>query len=1041
MFLNIAPFAYLQEEPSRLVFRWEEPRDLHHITLRLANKAGVPSPNAVEVHYWRCFWPQQRATAADLSRGGIGGSAGWKPRDDWFTGKWSRADAMVRIEGREVFITFAPLAQKEFSDLADFNVSYRQTMQLQIILPKGCAPVKETQIFTDTPLQTREIAVQFGCGGAAPSTWEGEVEIYNGLLEEARQPEPGDPRLRLKVACAKPGPLSYDHTIITLRSPGLSFSFRPEDLDEGQPIWAPDLGVLVSETGWNLRYSPALVASLHRGLSRYDAIAREPEQSLSRAKREQPPKEPMHFILGCEGCRQKFGLAPNGDLFAQMGFVRSVPGADTPRLGWEGNAFALRFGWDEWLCTSRRILRGYLPVLETRFSRGPLDIHLEAFATCLGQSLLAGPLPADTEIVCLLRLTFVNQGDEPLSVSQPFRFMTYAIPGVAAISRNLAHAVQNEQLRAEKDLVWATGDKEYLRMTVDTAGQGELVSGAEGLTYRLQLPAGASHSIVLKVPFVCALTPKQVESLRAKEFSREQEEVIRYWEDRLRGASEILTAEPDLNDFCRSLLTHILINDDREVGSDRLMGRVSSFNYGNFSNETIMQVMELDRRGLHEEARRHLAVFLHYQGTVGLPGNYQSKEGIFYGSGGYEHGGYNQHHGWVLWGLAEHYRFTGDRAWLLEIADRLIAGCEWVIRERQATKKTDAQGKKVLEHGFLPAGSLEDVTDYCYWLSTNAFTYRGLAAAAQALAEVGHPDGPRLLQEAAAYREDLLAGFREAMIRSPLVRLRDGTYVPHHPSRLYWRGRDFGWIREALEGSINLLTTLLDPQSQEATWILQDYEDNRYLDAPYNYPLVNFDAHWFSRGGFSMQPNLLYFPPPYLFRDQIEHFLRAFFNGFAACWRADLRAMTEHPLPTLADWAGDHFKSSDESMVAMWLRMMFIQEEGNTLYLGRGLPRAWLASDRGVAIRNAATYFGPVSLEMRPLDGGERILAQIEPPLRRPPEKVVVRFRHPHKARLIAVTVNGARVDTFDADKEWVLLPALKERTEIEARFSSVAQE
>jgi len=328
------------------------------------------------------------------------------------------------------------------------------------------------------------------------------------------------------------------------------------------------------------------------------------------------------------------------------------------------------------------------------------------------------------------------------------------------------------------------------------------------------------------------------------------------------------------------------------------------------------------------------------------------------------------------------------------------------------------------------------VTEFCYWLSTNALTCRGLAAAAAVLAEVGHPEGERLAREAAAYREDLRAGFRESRDRSPVVRLRDGSYVPHHPSRLYWRGRDFGWIREVLEGSINLATTVLDPESQEARWVLEDYEDNRYLDAPYNYPLEDFGRDWFSQGGFSMQPNLLYFVPPYLWRDEIEHFLRAFFNGFAACWRGDLRAMTEHPLPRLWDWAGDHFKSSDEAMAAMWLRMMFVQEQGQRLYLGRGLPRAWLGSEQGVSIRDAATHFGRMSLQMAPAEGGRRISALIDPPTRRLPEQVYVRFRHPERARLVGARVNGQATASFDPEKEWVVLPGLRERTTVEGVFA-----
>ena len=1034
MTLDIAPFAYRDDDPAdrSLVFRWEEPRDIHRIVLDFADEAGIPKGGKLKVSYWRRVWPEHRITAADLRKGVIG-SVGWKPRDDWFNGEWAPADARVRAKESQITVTFAPLARREFPDLADFSVRFRQTVKLRIELPEGCPSVTGARIFTDTPVRRRDIAIETGCGQPTRPPWDGRVEVYNGSLEDLTAPDSNDPRLRLNVTCAQPTPLSYDRTVVTLRSSAFSVSFRPDDLSDG-PIWIPDFGVLISDGAANLHYSPELIASLRAGASRYDAIATEPEQSLRRASREQPPKEPMHFIVGCEGGRQKFGLAPNGDLFAQVGFTRSVSGADTPRLGWEGSAFALRFGWDNWLRAGRRIARGCLPVYEATFSRGALDVRFEAFAAPIAQSILAGPIAGDAAVGCLLRLTFANRGDTPICVAQPLRFFTYGA-GVGAVSRNLAEPLLREVLQIKDDLVVAAGPPEYLRMAVDTGDRGELTSTDDGLAYCLELTPEQSHSIVLKVPFIALLSDDETERLRAKDFDAERAEVTRFWEGRLSAAGEIVTPEPDLTDFYRSHLTHILINDDREVNSDRLMGRVSSFSYGNFSNEAIMQIMELDRRGLHDEARRHLETYLHYQGTVPLPGNFKTTDGLFYGSGGYEHGGYNQHHGWVLWGLAEHYRFTGDRAWLMDIADGLIAGCDWVIRERQATMRADAEGKRVLEHGFLPAGSLEDVTDFYYWLSTNALTSRGLTAAAEVLAEAGHPQGERLVRDAKAYRDDLLAGFRESMIRSPVVRLRDGTCIPHHPSRLYWRGRDFGWIREVLEGSINLCTTVLDPRSEEATWALKDYEDNRYLDAPYNYPLDNFEAHWFSRGGFSMQPNLLYFTPPYLYRDQVEHFLRAFFNGFAACWRADIRAMTEHPLPTLADWAGDHFKSSDEAMVAMWLRMMFIQEDGDTLYLGRGLPRAWLGSEEGVAIRNAATYFGRMSLAMCPAGGAKCIVAQIDPPLRKPPRRVVLRFRHPNKARIAEVVVNGQPTDTFDADKEWVILPALREPTIVEARF------
>jgi hypothetical protein len=420
-----------------------------------------------------------------------------------------------------------------------------------------------------------------------------------------------------------------------------------------------------------------------------------------------------------------------------------------------------------------------------------------------------------------------------------------------------------------------------------------------------------------------------------------------------------------------------------------------------------MQILELDRRGFHDLAERHLETYLRYQGTVILPGNFQGKEGLFYGSGGYESGSYNQHHGWVLYGLAEHYRYTRNVGWLERIAPSLVAGCDWIARERRATMVTEPNGEKVLEYGFLPAGAVEDVREYCYWLSTNCLTYRGVAAAASVLQEISHPEAGRLLKEAEEYRQDLLRGIRESMVLSPVVRLRDGTSVPHVPSRLYWRGRDVGWIREVLEGSIIAIGSLLDPGDPMSTWILKDFEGNRYLDGPLNYPLDDFEAQWFSLGGFSMQPNLVYSLSPYLPRNQAKHFLRSFFNAFAACWRRDLRAMTEHPLPTLADWAGDHFKSSDESMAAYALRSMFIHESGRELHLGKAIPLSWLGGGANLLIKRACTHFGPMDMEVSVSEDLGGIWIVIDPPSRNPPDRVVLTARHPGGDSLKEVVVDG----------------------------------
>jgi hypothetical protein len=480
--------------------------------------------------------------------------------------------------------------------------------------------------------------------------------------------------------------------------------------------------------------------------------------------------------------------------------------------------------------------------------------------------------------------------------------------------------------------------------------------------------------------------------------------------------TQLISPEPVLDDFFRADATHLLINCELEPNSSRRFARVGSFSYGAYGNESCMMVVDLDRRGYHREAQECLDAWLHYQGTVALPGDFDSKEGILYGAGGYESGGYNQHHGWILWMLAEHYRFTRDQPWLRSAAPGILAGADWIIRE---TKRT--ANRNDLERGLLPAGSLEDIGDWWTWLSTSCYTWRGLDSAAWALEQIEHPEAKRVRQEANLFHTNLLINFQKAAERSPLVRLRDGTAVSHVPSYVQRRGRSFGWICETLEGGMHLLITdALDAQSRQAEWILKDYEDNLFLSNQYGYTLDDFDKYWFGRGGMSMQACLLLDVEPYLKRDDVKNALRAMFNAIAVSHFPDVHMNTEHALPEMGDWRGDHFKSSDESNACGWLRQIFVREEKDELLLGQAVPREWLKPGQKCGLKNARTYFGPMSLIYTGAD--HQITCDVDPPKRNLPKQIRLRFRTPGEQPLRSVTVNGKPWTTFHDD--WVELPS-----------------
>ncbi len=288
-----------------------------------------------------------------------------------------------------------------------------------------------------------------------------------------------------------------------------------------------------------------------------------------------------------------------------------------------------------------------------------------------------------------------------------------------------------------------------------------------------------------RIPSVTLTGEAEIEALRRRDFDAASRRVCELWRRLSAQGAEIVTPEPWLNDFYKTHLQHMEVNCVGDLHAPRRYAKVSSFSYGVFANESVMMITDLDRRGCHETAERCLQPWLDFQGTVSLPGNFKTRDGVFYGAGGWESGGYNKHHGYVMWGMAEHWRYTRDRKWMGRTAAKLIQSCDWVTRERAATMASNPDGTRPIAFGLLPAGSLEDVQDYWYWLATNACTAWGFQALADALADYGHPQAARLERDAKAYRRDVLRAFTEAKVRALVVRLRDGTYVPKYPSEVY----------------------------------------------------------------------------------------------------------------------------------------------------------------------------------------------------------------------------------------------------------------
>jgi hypothetical protein len=1000
---DAAPFGLPLPEGNGVM--WEDPREIHRVVVHF--KDAPPPPSALRLEYWGSWWPE-RHLPKDREPGG--GDIGWMELGNWWKYNWRVADAESATEGNAIAFTFRPVNAKEFSKVAGYAASFRYTLKLRVTSDAAIPSITRLEAFTDSRLEPGAFQVVQEKKGPCEV-----AEVFNGHLTGHDLKAAPAARFLLE-AVTNPDPNTFDRTLVTLLLGKNRFTFKFDDLAQG-PLFLPNYGVAVLPDGDSRTYAQMAAAQKARGAKTlYDRVAELPEQTWAAAWEGLPAKKShICFPLGLDGGRQRFRLNADGSIEFRSNdhYLKGRPGQDTPKLALESSP--VRFDFLNFSKASRepaqRTLEdNSLPICKTTWQAGGTRLQHTALVTLLNGSQAEGPVPApDAPAVFLARFAFTNSSDARWEAPLP---LTCRLGNQSVVLRPDAEG-----------FLWH-GDQVRGQYQTDTPPQRP----GEAPWLFWPITPGQTRTVVVKIPYLAITNAAEREALKKLDFETERKAVAGYWRRRLNQSATLITPEPMLNEFYRSHAMHLLVNCEREPNADRRFARVGSFSYGAYGNESCMMVADLERRGYHQEAQECLEAWLHYQGTVGLPGSFKSKEGVLYGAGGYEAGGYNQHHGWILWLLAEHYRFTRDEAWLRYAAPGMVRGADWIIRETERTKD-----RHELERGLLPAGSLEDIGDWWTWLSTSCYTWRGLDSAAWALEQIHHPEAGRVRRAADAFHTALLTNFRRASERSPVVRLRDGTAVPKIPSQVHRRGRSFGWICETLEGAMHLLITrALDPHSPEAGWILKDYEDNLYLSNQYGYTLDDFDRWWFGRGGMSMQACLLLGVEPYLYRDDVKQALRALFNAQAVSYFPDVRMNTEHALPEMGDWRGDHFKSSDESNTAGWLRYLFIREEGDQLLVGQAVPRDWLKAGKYCGLEKTSTWFGPASVLYT---GGENeITAQLKGPRRNPPKEIRLRFREPQGRPLLSVTVNGKAWKKFH--DEWVMLPGDVGVATVQARYS-----
>jgi hypothetical protein len=134
----------------------------------------------------------------------------------------------------------------------------------------------------------------------------------------------------------------------------------------------------------------------------------------------------------------------------------------------------------------------------------------------------------------------------------------------------------------------------------------------------------------------------------------------------------------------------------------------------------------------------------------------------------------------------------------------------------------------------------------------------------------------------------------------------------------------------------------------------------------------------------------------------------------------------------------DPYCTPAQQAIPLLLRWMLVLEDSNEnrLYLGRGIPRSWLASGKPIRIHQAPTRWGGVTLHLEAEPEARTVRAEVEFSKPDPTPEQHLTLRVPEGKRLQTATVNGEPARLGGSRGETVIIkPAAVKRFSVNARY------
>ncbi len=509
----------------------------------------------------------------------------------------------------------------------------------------------------------------------------------------------------------------------------------------------------------------------------------------------------------------------------------------------------------------------------------------------------------------------------------------------------------------------------YLR-TVDQDGNAE----------RMYLCAGAETKPITSATFFGGLL-----------------QLKRHWEVVVGQTMEVQLPEPRIADACRASLVRAFIT--YEGNAPRYgVGHYAAERHATFPPTTLSMVSACIEWGPLDRAQRYLDYYFDH--VVRPDGTFD-----YYGPAVSEYGQ-------MLDVVAQYVRRSGQDEWfevrlpqIESIIDHLLA-----LRRRSEEELSEDDVRHGLISGSPEADTRKEV-DYYY--SGNIWTWRGWKEVGQLLAESENDQmirrGQQLLAECKTYRADIEASIEKSTCRDtqpvfvppvagfdkPFERMTQDRFASYTNYRYWIEMLSAGFLRPDWHDAIIEYRKAHGGELFGTTRFSGHLDDWPY--AGYAYGLMH--------------------------RDRVRHYLLGFYGDLAVHrMRGTFTAYEQVAIRGLGrrTYMADYCVPAQlvTPLLTKWM-LVFEERDEDVLWLCRAIPRRWLASRDGIAVRRATTRWGPVNFTVVPREDGS-IHAKIELPSTDFPAEIRLRMRTPSGRRIQTVSINGRPHQDFDAKHEYV---------------------